>query len=176
MKKIMLVLGLAMVLIFGASYVYADNPGEKGTGEMGYSHKGRGSGKKFSFTPEQKAKFQELRRNFRRDNAQLIGSLVAKKIELQALWTDPKADSKAIMDKAKELRDVQDQLMDKSVGMMLEARNTLTPEQIAHLKPGWVWGRGHRHHHRMGFGEMMEHRGMMEHERMMEHGHERCGG
>ena len=186
MKRIMLALGFVMVLIFGVTYVYADNPGHKGMGEMGHSHKGWGPGKELSFTPEQKAKFQELRRNFRRDNAQLIGSLVAKKIELQALWTDPKADSKAIMDKATELRNVQDQLRDKFVGTMLEARKILTPEQIANWKPGWMWGRGHRRGHGMGFGEMMGHRmghgemmehgGMMGHEGMTEHGHGRCGG
>ena len=191
MKKIMMALGFVMVLIFSAAYVHADNPEHKGMGEMGRSHQGWKSGKEYSFTPEQRAKFRELRRNFRRDNAQLIGSLVAKKIELQALWSDPKADSKAIMDKTKELRGVQDQLREKFVGMILEARNTLTPEQIAHLKPGWMWGRGHRHGRMMGFGEMehrpmmghggmmghgemMEQGGMMQHEKMMEHGHGKC--
>ena len=184
MKRIVVAIGFLMILVFGVTYVYADNPAQKGMGEMGHSHKSWGPDKKFSFTPEQKAKFQELQRNFRRDNAQLIGSLVAKKIELQALWTDPKADANAIMGKAKELRDVQDQLRDKFVQTMLEARKLLTPEQIANWKPGWMWGCSHRHgRHMMGYGEMMMghgammgHEGMMEHRGMMGHGHGRCGG
>ncbi len=184
MKKTMMALGFVMVLIFSLTYVYAldqgGDPGQKGMGEMGHSHKGWGHDKGLSFTPEQQAKFKELRRDFRRDNAQLIGSLVAKKIELQALLTDPKADSNAIMDKSRELRDVQNQLRDKFVGTMLEARKMLTPEQIDNLKPAWFWRHGHGHGHMMESGGMMEHRemmghgGMMGHERMMEHGYGRC--
>ena len=93
-------------------------------------------------TPEQKVKCQELRRNFRAENAQLIGALVTKKMELQALWTDPKADPKAIIDKEKELRDLQNQMKDKGVQMRLEARKFLTPEQISQAGPGWGMGRG----------------------------------
>jgi Spy/CpxP family protein refolding chaperone len=172
MKKIMTAMGLVMILILGVTYAYAHDagvdPGHKG---MGHSHEGWGHGKGLSLTPEQKAKFQEMRRNFRRDNAQLIGSLVAKKIELHALWTDPKADSKTILDKATELRDVQNQLRDKFVGAMLEARKSLTPEQIAHWKPDWMWGHGRRHGHgMMGHGRMMGHEGMTEHGGMKGHG------
>ena len=179
MKKIMTAMGLVMILIFGVTYAYAHDagvdPGHKGTG---HSHGGWGQGKGLSLTPEQKAKFQEIRRNFRRDNAQLIGSLVAKKIELHALWTDPKADSKTILDKTTELRDVQNQLRDKFVGAMLEARKSLTPEQIAHWKPDWMWRHGRRNGHgmmmrhgrMMGHEGMMEHGGMMGHEGMMKHG------
>ena len=201
MKKMVMALGFVMVLIFSTAYVYAldpgADPGQKGMGKRGHSHhEGWRTGKGISLTPEQKAQFRELRRNFRRDNAQLIGSLIAKKIELQALWTDPKADSNTIMDKTRELRDVQNQLRDKFVGMRLEARKFLTPEQIAHWKSGWMWRHRHGHHHmmgpgkmwrhnhrhghhRMGAGRMMRHRemmgygGMMGGERMMEHG---CGG
>ena len=180
MKKTMMALGFVMALIFSLNYVYAfdqgGDPGQKGMGmgEMGHFHKGWVHGKGLSFTPEQKAKFKELRRDFRRDNAQLIGSLVAKKIELQALLTDPKADSNAIMDKSRELRDVQNQSRDKFLGTMLEARKMLTPEQIDKLRPGWFWRQGHRHRHMMGLGRMMEHGEMMGHGGMMEHGYGRC--
>ena len=183
MKKIMTAMGLVMVLIFGVTYAHAHDsgvdPGHKG---MGHSHGGWGHGKGLSLTPEQKAKFQEMRRNFRRDNAQLIGSLVAKRIELQALWTDPKVDSKTILDKTTELRDVQNQMRDKFVGAMLEARKSLTPEQIANWRPGWMWRHGRMRGHRMGHGGMMghghegmmEHGGMKGHGGMMGHDHGRC--
>jgi len=162
MKKMVMVLGFVTILIFSTAYVYAldpgADPGQKGMGERGhFHHKDWGTGKGLSLTPEQKAKFRQMHRDFRRDNAQLIGSLIAKKIELQALWTDPKADSSVIMDKTKELRDVKNQLRDKFIGMRLEARKILTPEQIAHWKSGWMWRPGHRHHHRMGPGRMWRH-------------------
>jgi len=110
-------------------------------------------GKEFSFTPEQKAKFQDLRRKFELENAQLIGALVAKRIELHALWSDPKADPKAIMEKEKEQASIQFQLREKMTQSKLEARKLLSPEQVAHF--GRRWG--------MGFRKMMDYGGMMGH-------------
>jgi Spy/CpxP family protein refolding chaperone len=94
-------------------------------------------------TPEQKAKIQELRRNFRSENAKLIGAIVTKKLELESLWTDPKSGSKAIFDKERELRDLRNQLKDKAFLMKLEVRKLLTPEQIQNWKPHRGMGRGH---------------------------------
>jgi Spy/CpxP family protein refolding chaperone len=110
-----------------------------------------GPGKASNLTPEQKTQFQELRRKFRQENAQLIGALVTKRLEVQSLWTDPKADSKAILDKEKELRDLQNQMRDKVIQYKLEARKFLSPEQIANWKLGWGMGRGHM----MGRGQGM---------------------
>jgi Spy/CpxP family protein refolding chaperone len=138
MKKTVVVLGLVAVLVLGVAYAYAQGPG------FGPGHRpGWGQEKWSSLTPEQQTKFQELRRKFREDNAKLFGAIVTKKLELQSLWTDPKADSKAILDKEKELRDLQNQIKDKAVQMRLEARKFLTPEQIQNWKPGWEKGRGH---------------------------------
>ena len=89
--------------------------------------------KRLNLTPEQKAKFQELHRKFIEENAQLIGGLVTKRLELRLLWTDPKADSKTILAKEKELRDLRNRMRDKIVQYRLEARNSLTPEQIEKL-------------------------------------------
>ncbi len=154
MKKLVVALGLVAMMLFGAAYVYAEGPGF-GPGHQGMHHGGYWG--EHSLTPEQKAKFQELRRKFREDNAKLIGEIVTKRIELRSLWTDPKADSKAIMDKERELRGLQDQMKDKRIQMRLEARKFLTPEQIANWKPGWgmgrermMAGRGH-----MGYGREM---------------------
>jgi len=138
MKKIVVVLGLVAVLVLGVAYAYAQGPG------FGPGHRpGWGQEKWSSLTPEQQTKFQELRRKFREDNAKLFGAIVTKRLELQSLWTDPKADSKAILDKEKELRDLQNQIKDKAIQMRLEARKFLTPEQIQNWKPGWEKGRGH---------------------------------
>jgi Spy/CpxP family protein refolding chaperone len=151
MKRLLIAWTMVGVLVLGVAYVYADDPGYGPGRRGGHPHESWGPGKDYQLTPEQRAKFQELRRKFRQENAQLIGSIVGKKIELRSLWTDPKADPKAILDKEKELRALQDQMKDKTVQMRLEARKSLTPEQIANWKP----------RHGMGYGGGMGRRGMM---------------
>ena len=148
MKKTLLALSLVTVLILGVTYVYAQGPGS-GPGHRGMaSQECWGSGKWSSLTPEQKTKFQELRQKFNGETAQLRGSILTKRLELQSLWTNPKADSKAIMDKEKELRDLQNQMRDKVIQYKLEARKFLTPEQIAEF--GQHRGMGHGRGHMMG--------------------------
>jgi Spy/CpxP family protein refolding chaperone len=142
MKKGMIAIGLVMVMLWGVSYVYAQEQGDPpGHGWM-HGEKSWGQGKRLNLTPEQKARFQELRRKFIVENAQLIGDLVAKRLELRSLWTDPKADSQAILAKERELRGLQNRMKDKIVQYRLEARNSLTPEQIEKL--GSIGGIGRR--------------------------------
>ena len=152
MKKMIVTLGLVAVMVLGVAYAYAQGPGMgPGPGHRGM-HESWGPVKDSSLTPEQKTKFQELRRKFREENAKLIGAIVTKRLELQSLWTDPKAESKAILDKERELRDLQNQLRDKAVQMRLEARKSLTPEQIANFGPGGGMGPGFGRGHKMGYG------------------------
>jgi Spy/CpxP family protein refolding chaperone len=150
MKKTIVLLGLVALMVLGVTYVYAQGPG-MGPGHRGM-HESWSHGKDYPLTPEQKTKFQELGRKFREENAKLIGAIVTKRLELQSLWTDPKADSKAILDKEKELRDLQNQMRDKAVQMRLEARKFLTPEQIAGFGPGCGMGPGFGRGHMMGQG------------------------
>jgi len=160
MKKTIVVLGLLALMVLGVTYVYAQGPG-MGPGHRGmHEHWGPGPGKDYSLTAEQKAKFQELRRKFTDENAKLIGGMVTKRLELKSLWTNPKADPKAILDKEKELRDLQNQLRDKRVQMKLEARKFLTPEQIENWQPGWGMGPDHGRGHMMGGGYGMGRGGM----------------
>jgi len=154
MKKMIIVLGLVAVTLFGVAYVYAQNPGF-GQGQPGTPPKGYGNPP--PLPPEQMIKLQELGRKFREENAKLTGEIVAKRIELQSLWTNPKADPKAILDKEKEMTALRNQMKDKVVQMKLEARKFLTPEQIANWKPG----KGMRR------GQMMAARGRM----MIDRGH-----
>jgi len=140
MKKAMIALGLVMVMLFVISYVYAQEQGDPP--RPGWMHGEKSWGKGLNLTPEQKAKFQELRRKFIAENAQLIGERVAKRLELRSLWSDPKADSRAILAKERELRDLQNRLKDKIVQYRLEARKSLTPEQIEKL--GMMRGMGRR--------------------------------
>jgi len=157
MKKTLLALSLITVLVLGMTYVYAQTPGQgpgHGPGWKGERCWESGNPGRFSnLTPEQKAKFQELRRKFNEETAQLRGALVTKRIELQSLWTNPNADPKAIVDKEKELRDLQNQMKDKALQVRLEARKFLTPEQIQ--ESGQGMGRGFGHGRMMGPGRGM---------------------
>jgi Spy/CpxP family protein refolding chaperone len=155
MKKAMIALGVVLVMVLGVSYVYAQEQGDPHRQGWIHGEKSRGHGKRLNLTPEQKEKFQELRRKFIGENAQLIGGLVAKRLELRSLWTDPKADSQAILAKEKELRDLQTRMRDKVIQYRLEARNSLTPEQIEKL--GRMGGRGFGHGFGMGHGQGMSH-------------------
>ena len=159
MKKKVVGLALVAVMVLGVAYAFAQGPGT-GPGAGPGSGPGWRHESWSSLTPEQQTKFQELRRKFREDNAKLFGAIVTKRLELQSLWTDPKADSKAILDKEKELRDLQNQIRDKAVQMRLEARKFLTPEQIQNWKPGRGMGHGFGGGHMMGGGYGMGRGGM----------------
>jgi Spy/CpxP family protein refolding chaperone len=151
MRRTVVTIGLVAVMLLSVSFAFAQGPGfgpGLGAGPGGGPHWGKGPGwespdhdKALNLTPEQKTKLNELRTKFKSDNAQLIGTLVTKRIELQSLWSNPKADDKAIQDKAKEVRDLQNQMKEKAVLMRLEARKILTPEQISK----WGAGRGFGH-------------------------------
>ena len=150
MKKRIITLGLVTIMLLGVAYAYAQGPGFGPGAGPGYGpHRGerpcwgsQGPGKALNLTAEQKTKLNELRTKFREENAQVIGAMVTRRIELQSLWSNPKAEAKAITDKEKELRDLQNQMRDKSVQMKLEARNFLTPEQIAQFGQHRGLGRG----------------------------------
>jgi Spy/CpxP family protein refolding chaperone len=158
MRRTVVTIGLVAVMLLSVSYAFAQGPGFRpgmGAGRGDGPHWGKGPGwesrdqdKALNLTPEQKTKLNELRTKFRGENAQLIGAMVTKKIELQSLWSNPKADDKAIQDKAKEVRDLQNQMKEKAVLMRLEARKILTPEQISK----WGAGRGFGHGHGPGSG------------------------
>jgi len=153
MKKAMVALWMVVVMLLGVSYIYAQEQG--GGTSHGWMHgqEHPGQWNKLSLTPEQKAKFQELRRKFIKETAQLRGELVTKRLELKLLWTDPKANSQAILAKERELRDLQNRMRDKIIQHKLEFRNSLTPEQIEKLG---MMGRRHygfhHHHHHQGMG------------------------
>jgi len=150
MKKTIIVLGLVGVMLVGAIYAFAQDPGYgPGAGKMGRGDWGYQKG--LNLTPDQKAKFQEMRQKFNDETAQLRETLLAKRLELQSLWSNPNADSKTIMEKEREMRDPQGQMTDKAVQMRLEGRNILTPDQLAQIGQGRGMGPGGR----MGRGGMM---------------------
>jgi Spy/CpxP family protein refolding chaperone len=160
MKRAMIALGLVMVMFIGVSYVYSQEQSDPPRHGWMHGEKSWGQGKRLNLTPEQKAKFKELRRKFIGENAQLIGDRVAKRLELRSLWSDPKADSQAILAKERELRGLQNRIKDKIVQYKLEARNFLTPEQIEKLGSVGGMGLGFGRGFRMGHGQGMGRPGM----------------
>ena len=164
MKKTMIALGLAVVMFLGVSYVYAQDPGVgPGPGHRWMHGQERGGHwDKLNLTPEQRTKFQELRRKFIAENAPLIGAVVAKRLELRSLWTDPKADSQTILAKERELRDLKNRMKDKIIQYKLEARSSLTPEQIEKFGAMGGMGHGFGRGFRMGHGQGMGCPGMRE--------------
>jgi zinc resistance-associated protein len=148
MRKLAVVLALAVIVVLGVTYAFAQGPG--------YGRGGRGNAQGFdrwsSLTPEQKTKMQELRQKFIDETAQLRGKMVTARLELQSLWANPKADSKAIEEKSKEMGTLQSQMREKAVQFRLEARKNLTPEQITQLGPGSGMGPGFGGRGMMGNG------------------------
>jgi len=145
MKKSLIALSLVVIMVLGAISVYAYGPGygPRGKGDRGGPcWESSETGKGLVLTPEQRTKFQELRQKFVDETAKLRETLLSKRLELQTLWTNPKAETKAIIEKENELRDLQDQMKDKALQFKLEARQFLTPEQIAGLGPGCGMGLG----------------------------------
>jgi Spy/CpxP family protein refolding chaperone len=171
MKKITVVAGLVALMLIGAAYyAFAQGPGYgPGPGRMGQGNWGFQKG--VNLTPEQKAKFQELRRKFNDDTAQLRGTLLTKRLELHSLWANPKSDSKAIIEKEREMTNLKDQLREKAVQMKIEARNILTPEQLAQIAHKRGMGHGSGHGSMTGPGRMMGLGGM----RGQGQGADRCG-
>jgi len=82
-------------------------------------------------TEEQRTQFQELRQKFHDETAKLREQIWAKRQELRTLWSDSKSGADAIMKMEKELSELENQMGEKAVQMKLEARNILTPEQLA---------------------------------------------
>ena len=153
MKRTMIVFGLVAVMVLGVAYAFAQGSAfgqgrggrpcweSGGQGPGPGPGGGPGGGRWASLTSEQREKFQELRRKFIKETAELRGGIVAKRTELNVLWSDPKADPQAILQKERELRAIQNQMREKAVEMRLEGRKILTPEQLAEMGPGWGMGR-----------------------------------
>jgi Spy/CpxP family protein refolding chaperone len=147
MRKTIIALGLAALMVLGVAYAFAQGPG------FGPGHRpGWGQEKWSSLTPEQQTKLQELRQKFNDETTQLRGAILTKRLELRSLWSNPKADPKAILSKENELTALQDQLRDKAIHFKVEARAILTPEQIAQFGSEWGRGSGFGRGHMMGYG------------------------
>lgn len=137
MKKTLIALGLAAVVLVGASYVFA-GPGF-GPGNGPRNCPGFGGA---NLTTEQQTQLKDLHQKHYNEMAPLREKRFTLRQELRSLWADPKSDPKVIQGKEKELTDLRDQMREKAVEFKLEARNSLTPDQISNFGAGC--GRGGR--------------------------------
>jgi Spy/CpxP family protein refolding chaperone len=139
MKKMVIVIGLAVLVVAGASYVFAGGPGF-GRGFGPGNCPGPGAG--LNLTQEQQTSLQQMRQKHFDEVSPLRETMFSLRKELNTLWADPSADPKVIQDKENQLNSLRDQMRDKAVQFKLEVRSLLTPEQIASFGSGC--GRGGR--------------------------------
>jgi Spy/CpxP family protein refolding chaperone len=110
MKKMVIAAGLAVVMLLGVTYVYA---GGWGFGPGSGRGNCAGSWGTSDLTSEQQTKMQELQQKHYNEVAPLREKMFSMRQELRTLWSDPKADSKAIEAKTKEMNVLRDQMRDK---------------------------------------------------------------
>jgi Spy/CpxP family protein refolding chaperone len=90
-----------------------------------------------NLTPDQCAKLQELRESYLRDTLPWRNELIVKRFELRDQLRNPQADPQLILDKQREISDLEAKIQERGLLLHLEMRKILTPEQIRLLPPHW---------------------------------------
>ena len=95
-----------------------------------------------NLTPEQAAKLQDLREGFLRDTLTWRNELLIKRFDLRDLLRNPQLDSQAILNKQREISDLESKIQERGILLQIELRKVLTPEQIKLLPPhaGGMYG------------------------------------
>ena len=163
MKKTMVTIGLVGAMALTAATAFAWGPG------MGRGY-GYGPGQGAGYGPavaapnlsaEQAAKLQKIQADRYAEAAKVRSEMVAKRMELQALFREPTLDQTKIAAKQKEITALQAQMQEKALATRTAVAETLTPEQRAQLPAygpgmgsgfGQGRGMGMGHGSRMGFG------------------------
>ena len=87
-----------------------------------------------NLTPEQTAKFKEMRVAQWNEMKPLREQMFAMRDAIRKLWLAPNPDQAAIASAQKEMRSLRDQIQDKMTAFRLDALKTLTPEQQDKLR------------------------------------------
>jgi len=115
-------------------------------------------------TAEQSSQIQALRDEFQKQIEPVQGKLFTKRVEFRDLLLSQNPDQAALKAKQKEIWDLQSKLREQAVGLRLEIRKVLKPEQLAELQTfnqGVGFGPGPGFGPRMGFGPPIGMRGTM---------------
>jgi hypothetical protein len=146
-RRSIILLGIVGILFVDITLGYAEGPAMR-RGPM------RMPTRELPLTPDQEARYLRLRQKFNEETTLLRGALLTKRLEVQFLWTNPKADPGEIVEKERELRDLQNEMGEKIMHHQLDVRKLLSSEQIplygAELGLGPVFGRGPMVDHGMG--------------------------
>jgi len=112
-----------------------------------------------NLSAEQTAKLQKIQADRYAEAAKVRNEMVAKRLELQALFREPVLAQAKIAAKQKEIATLQAQMQEKALATRTAMAETLTPEQRAQLPAygpgmgsGFGHGRGMGSGPRMGFG------------------------
>ena len=157
MKRMVAVLGLAVVATLTAATVFAWGPGP-GMGRGFGPGNGFGGGQGYgaaaavpNLSAEQAAKIRKIQADRYSEAAQVRSEMYAKRIELQGLFREPVLDQAKIASKQREIVALQARMQEKGLAARTAVAEILTPEQRAQLPaygPGSGGGRGRG----MGFG------------------------
>lgn len=79
-----------------------------------------------------------------KETLELRNDIQSKSLELQKLWIADELDEKAILAKAKEVSELQNQLQEKMIRHRIDLANVLTKEQRTRFSPAGYWGRGYQ--------------------------------
>ena len=93
--------------------------------------------KQLNLAPDQAQKIQESKEFFLRDTLAWRDELAGKRFELRNLLRNPEADPQTILNKQREVFDLESKIQERGLLHQIEVRKVLTPEQIKLLPPYW---------------------------------------
>ncbi len=92
-----------------------------------------GMGRFLNLSKDQMERSRAVWTRYFADTHNLRYDLMRERVEMKQLFTDPKADSAALLAKQKQLSATKQQLADRRAQAAIEWRNLLTPQQIQRL-------------------------------------------
>ncbi|RPJ33326.1 MAG: periplasmic heavy metal sensor, partial [Deltaproteobacteria bacterium] len=93
--------------------------------------------KDLNLTEDQIASLQDLRQGFLRDTLPWRDDLVIKRMDLQDLLRQPQTDSNQVLNKQREVSELESKIQERVVIYQLEVRKVFTPEQTRLLPPAF---------------------------------------
>ena len=143
-KQTLTAIGIIVATVLVGSWALAHGP----WGARGYGHRGYGYGDPYAnLSPEQREKLQVQEQKFSKDTAELRGELRRKRLELEGLWADPKADPEKSKAKQREVFELERRLQDKALEHRIAIRELVPEEEVGqgHWGPGYGMGYGHHY-------------------------------
>ena len=132
------------------AFVPPDAPAQGPPGKRGWDDRGgRGMrmgpmhspmmdwARQLNLTPDQCARLQDLRESYLRDTLPWRNELIVKRFDLRDLLRNPQADPQVILDKQREISNLEAKIQERGLLLHLEMCKVLTPEQIKVLPPHW---------------------------------------